>query len=124
MKNNNIHSIIKILKKETKKFRNPVSQEAKKKFRDPFKILISCILSLRTKDVITQKVSEILFKRISTPYELLKIREKELEKIIYPVSFYHKKAVVLKGIARDIIEKFDGEVPQNMEYVLILMYTE
>jgi len=85
---------------------------------NPFKILISCLLSLRTKDKNTEKVSDKLFKIVKTPTEISKIPIKRLEKLIYSSGHYKKKAKTLKHVSKVLIEKYDGKVPDKKEELL------
>jgi endonuclease-3 len=91
-----------------------------KKWKDPFLVLISCIMSLRTKDQTTLPAAERLFKIADTPEKILKIEESELAKLIYPVGFYKTKAKVIHGICRDIIHKFNGKVPNDLDTLLTM----
>jgi len=86
----------------------------------PFQILIATILSARTKDELTEKVSEKLFKEIKEPKDLLKISEKELRKKIYPVGFYKSKAKNLVKLAKLLEEKYNGKIPSNEKELLKL----
>ncbi|OPY00752.1 MAG: Ultraviolet N-glycosylase/AP lyase [Syntrophorhabdus sp. PtaB.Bin184] len=85
---------------------------------DPFVVLVGTLLSLRTKDETTEKVMETLIPRARTPRELLGIPDGELERMIYPVGFYRNKAKVLKEVARTIIDRYDGKVPDTIEELL------
>jgi len=87
---------------------------------DPFKILISCLLSLRTKDENTEKVSKELFKVVNSPQELVKIPVKKLEKIIYSSGHYKKKAKTLREVSKELLERFGGKVPSTREELLSL----
>lgn len=82
---------------------------------DAFKILISCLLSLRTKDNTTESVSERLFKVASTPEEIVKLNIKKLEKVIFSSGHYKKKARTLKHVSKEILKRFNGKVPNNKE---------
>jgi endonuclease III len=86
----------------------------------PFLVLIGCLLSLRTKDETTDKAMERLMKRVGTPQELLAVPTEELEKIIYPVGFYRKKARLIKEVAGIIIEKYKNRVPDNIDELLTM----
>lgn len=88
------------------------------KRRDPFLVLVGCILSLRTKDEITDVAAERLFQRVRNPREILALRVKELERLIYPVGFYRTKARTIQEIAKTILEKYNGKVPETMEELL------
>jgi len=85
---------------------------------DPFKILISCLLSLRTKDNTTESVSEKLFKIADTPEKILALPTKKLEKIIFSSGHYKKKAQTLKHVSKEIITRFKGKVPQTKQELL------
>ena len=87
---------------------------------DPFQILISTLLSARTQDATTLAASTRLFKKASTPAAMAKLRVSEIEKLIYPVSFYRNKAVFVKDAAKMIIERFGGRVPRTMEELTML----
>lgn len=113
----NIEKIMDILAKEFNYTERTTLNRMRKK-PDPFKILISCLLSLRTKDSNTESVSEKLFKIASTPYEISKIPVKKLEKIIYSSGHYKKKARTLKHVSSVILKKYDGKVPNNKDKLL------
>jgi endonuclease-3 len=87
---------------------------------DPFKVLISCILSQRTKDEVTREASKRLLEVASTPEKILKLSEKEIEKLIYPVGFYKQKAKRIKKICKILIQKYGGKVPDSREELLKL----
>ena len=88
------------------------------KRRDPFLVLVGCILSLRTKDEVTDVAAERLFQRARNPREILALRVKELERLIYPVGFYRTKARTIQEISKTILEKYNGKVPETMEELL------
>lgn len=112
--------IIQLLKEEFPKWKAPVIEFMAQTGSDPFRILVATILSLRTKDEVTSKASERLFEKVKTPQDLLNLSEKEIEELIYPVGFYRNKARVLKEVAKSLIEKFDGKVPDRLEDLLSL----
>lgn len=91
-----------------------------KRWKSPFLVLISCILSLRTKDETTLPASERLFKLADTPQAMLRLSLEEIEKAIYPVGFYKTKARTIHGICRDILEKFGGKVPDDIDVLLTM----
>lgn len=84
----------------------------------PFLILISTLLSLRTKDETTEKAMDQLVERARTPEDILSLSDGELEKIIYPVGFYRNKTKTLKNVSRIILEKYRGKVPDNLDELL------
>jgi endonuclease-3 len=120
MKINNIHTIIKLLKKETKKFVLPSVTTIANKNKDPFLVLISCLLSLRTKDIITSRASERLFKLAKTPLETSKLSTKIIEKTIFPVGFYKTKAKRIVEISKILLKNYNGKVPNTIEELLKL----
>ncbi len=85
---------------------------------NPFRILIACLLSLRARDENTDKVAARLFKIADTPKEIIKIPIKKLEKIIYSSGYYKNKARTLKSVSKEILERFEGRVPNNKESLL------
>jgi endonuclease-3 len=88
--------------------------------RDPFRILIGCLLSLRTKDETTGPASARLFALAHTPAGILALPRPEIERAIYPVGFYRTKAGVLHRVCGDLIERFDGRVPADLDTLLTL----
>lgn len=87
---------------------------------DPFKILISTILSARTRDPVTEAASSRLYAKFPNAYSLSKARQDEVAKLIKPVSFYQMKAPRIIEVAKIITEKYQGEVPRNMDELLEL----
>jgi len=86
--------------------------------RNPFKALISCILSLRTKDEVTNLASKRLFSKIKTAKDLSRITESEIAKIIYPVGFYKTKAKRIREIAKRLVSEYEERVPDNINELL------
>ncbi|MHC1571474.1 MAG: endonuclease III domain-containing protein [Methanosarcinales archaeon] len=86
--------------------------------KDPFLVLISCILSQRTKDEVTATASERLFKLAKRPEEMLKLEREVIERAIYPVGFYRKKASQIKEISRELLERYKSEVPDEIGELL------
>ena len=86
----------------------------------PFQILISTLLSLRTKDEVTAKAAQRLFAQAQTPEQIVALGENEIQKLIYPVGFYPTKAGRLVEISRIIIEKYKGNVPDDLDALLEL----
>ena len=85
---------------------------------DAFKILISCLLSLRTKDEVTEKVSENLFKIADTPQQIISIPTSKLEKIIFSTGHYKKKSQILKHASNEILNRFNNQVPSTREELI------
>lgn len=87
---------------------------------DPFQILISALLSARTQDATTLAASTRLFRTAATPAAVAKLRVKEIEKLIYPVSFYRNKAVFVRDAAKMIVKRFGGRVPSTLDELIAL----
>ena len=117
-----IDEIFKLLKQELATYNQPVVSRSKwdEIEHTPFTTLISCILSLRTKDEVTKKASIQLLKRYNTPKKILKLSEKQIESLIYPVGFYKTKAKRIKEISKTLIEKHSGNVPKDFDKLLEL----
>jgi endonuclease III len=114
-----IEIIFKLLDEELKKYNPPVlSKKWEEIKKTPFTTLISCILSLRTKDEVTEKASVRLFKKYNTPDALSKAPVDEIEKMIYPVGFYHTKAKRIKEISKTLIEQYNRKVPEDFDELL------
>ena len=87
---------------------------------DPFQVLIATLLSARTQDATTLAASTRLFKAARTPRTMAKLTVKQIERLIYPVSFYRHKARHVKATCRILVERFGGRVPTTMEELLLL----
>lgn len=96
-----------------------VSKVARQK-RDPFRILVSTIISLRTKDEVTDAAARRLFELASSPEELVQLPLRKIEKAIYPAGFYKTKARTLKEIARRLLRENGGRVPDSVDELLEL----
>jgi endonuclease-3 len=87
---------------------------------DPFQVLIATLLSARTQDATTFAASTRLFKRARTPRTMAKLTVKEIEKLIYPVSFYRNKARFVKATCQTLIRDYGGRVPTTLEEMVRL----
>jgi len=120
MKDNQINNIIKILKKELAVGTMPIVSHLAENQRDPFVILISTLLSLRTKDEVTEVATYRLFELASSPEEMLKVPLDKIAKTIYPVGFYRVKASNIHHTCRELIERFGSKVPDNIDDLLTI----
>ena len=120
MKDSEIHRVIKILKEDVKKWKIPAVGVVAEKTRDPFKVLISCILSLRTKDETTAAASDRLFSLAENPADISKLSVESIERAIFPVGFYRRKAGNIKEICRALIKDHHSRVPDEIEDLLKL----
>ena len=115
----NIVEGLKKLKKAVRKFRTPsVTVIAKK--NDPFAVLVSCIISLRTRDEVTELASARLFTLAKLPAELLELSNAKIEKAIYPAAFYRNKTKSLKELCQVLVKEYSGKVPNKLEELLKL----
>jgi len=121
MREDQIHAAIKILRREIRQWQEPVvGVVARESARDPCRILISCLLSLRTKDKTTSEASARLFALAHTPAALLKLSQRSIERAIYPVGFYRTKAKAIHAICRRLLEVYEGKVPQSIDELITL----
>lgn len=120
MRAKDIHAALRILRREVRRWQEPVVGVVAKESRDPFRILIACVLSLRTKDRTTAEASRRLFALASDPSSMLKLSLRLIERAIYPVGFYRTKAKQLRGICRRLLDVYDGQVPDSIEALLTL----
>jgi endonuclease III len=116
----NAGNIITLLKKEVKKFENPIITNIPEVSKTPFMVLVSCILSLRTKDTTTGPVAKALFSEAQTPQGLLDMPMKRFQAIIRPVNYYRTKSRHIKEICRFIAEENNSKVPDTFEGLMQL----
>src|SRR3954466_16081370 len=87
---------------------------------DPFQVLIATLLSARTQDATTLAASTRLFRAARTPRTMARLPVREIERLIYPVSFYRHKARHVKAACRLLVSRFGGRVPTTMDELLLL----
>lgn len=115
-----ISQVIRLLKVAMRDLPDPSVTLVGKKFKSPFLVLISCLLSLRTRDETTLPACERLFARADTMRGMLDIPSAEIRKLIYPVGFYKTKALRIHDICKDLIERFASQVPDDLDQLLTL----
>lgn len=120
MKDRDIHSAVRILRREVPKWETPIVTLMAETYRSPFRVLISCILSLRTQDATTAQASHRLFALADSPDVMVKLTAKTIEKLIYPVGFYRTKAKNIREICRALIDRHSGRVPDEIDELLKL----
>jgi endonuclease-3 len=134
MTDGDIHNAIALLKKQIEKLELPWlenmvrnsqrtmydGQRTTNSDRDPFKVLISCILSLRTQDKTTGEASARLFAMAPDIKSMAVLSVIKIEKVIYPVGFYKTKAVRIKELCNTIIDQFNSKVPDDIDELLKL----
>ena len=118
MKPDEIHHVIRTLREEYKNWQTPAVTIVAECNGSPFKVLISCIISLRTKDEVTALASARLFSRAQTPKAMAGLSEDELSQLIYPAGFYHTKAKQIALISKSLAEEHHGIVPDDIDELL------
>ena len=113
----NIDETVAILKRAVRQWRVPIVGQYR---HDPFETLISCLLSLRTKDATTDAASARLFRLGRTPQAMLRLSPRRIERAIYPVGFYRTKARTIIAVSRTLVERHGGRVPGDIEALLEL----
>ena len=120
MNDRDIHSIMRILRREAPKWDTPIVTLMAETYESPFRVLVSCTLSLRTLDSTTAKASHRLFAVADTPQAMLKLTAKQIEKLIYPVGFYKTKAKNILDNCRVLVDQYGGKVPDEIDELLKL----
>ena len=121
MKDSDIHKVMKLLEAEMRQFGlPPVSAMAEEAIVDPFKILISTIISARTKDEVTGPATERLFALAGSPEKMSRLSEERIEKAIFPAGFYHTKAKAIRKASKELVERYASRVPDTIEELLTL----
>jgi endonuclease-3 len=108
---------LRLIRDQVKNFKTPSVTEISRK-NDPYLVLVSCILSLRTKDSTTIAASRRLFAAADSAGRMLRLSVGRLERLIYPVGFYHTKARVILAASKKILRDFGGKVPDNLRQLL------
>jgi len=116
-----IDTIFQLLKKQMVPYGTPIVSKKKQGIPEtPFVTLISCILSLRTKDEVTAQASYRLLTKHHTPQDIITLTDKQIEAYIYPVGFYKTKAKRIKELSQTLLDKYQGDVPNTIEELLAL----
>jgi endonuclease-3 len=113
-----IHEALSILAELVKQWQSPAVTIVSQRDGNPFKVLVSCILSLRTQDRTTGPASARLFALADTPERMALLSREVIESAIYPVGFYRNKAAQILEICRELLEKHDGQVPAEIDELL------
>jgi endonuclease III len=120
MDDRHMAEIIRLLEEELKKEGLPIVSQMAEEHRNPFELLISTLLSLRTKDEVTAVAAKRLFALASTPEGMLQLSEEQIQKAIYPVGFYRTKAETIRRVCRELIDRFAARVPDTLESLLTI----
>lgn len=118
MKAKDIHITIAILREEYRAWQKPAVTIVSQCEHSPYKVLVSCMISLRTKDDVTALASARLFARAGTAAEMVNLSVAEIEALIYPAGFYRNKSAQILDISRLLVLKYGGSVPDEIEELL------
>ncbi len=118
MKDREIHAALRILRRQAPKWQTPVVTLIAEASDSPFKVLISCILSLRTQDSTTAQASRRLFALADSPETMVRLSAKRIEQVIFPVGFYRTKAKTILEICRNLNENYRGRVPDEIDELI------
>lgn len=120
MQDDDIDIVIRLVKKSIRRWPVPLMERLAQGGPDPFRILIACVLSLRTRDLTTEHASARLFALSADPYSMANMDVKKIEKSIFPVGFYRTKAQQLRELSIQICQEFQGTVPDSIEALVKL----
>lgn len=116
-----LDSVLKILKDQTKNTPEPMTREIIFLYgRDPYLVLISCLLSLQNRDSVTLPVSKKLFEIACTPEQMVALSRKDLESIIKSINYFKTKAERIQDISQILLDRFDGNVPPGLQELMSL----
>ena len=115
-----INRIVRTLTKTSRDWSPTAVGVVAEESRDPFRILISCLISLRTKDEVTAEASARLFRLATAPRRMADLPSATIARAIYPAGFYRTKAETIRGICRALLERHGGKVPDIMDDLLAL----
>ncbi len=120
MQDGDIHDVLRLVRRAIRRWREPVVGVVARESRDPFRILIACVLSLRTKDQTTAEASQRLFALADQPAPMVRLPLRRIERAIYPVGFYRTKAKQIRDICRRLLAVYGGRVPDSIDELLTL----
>ena len=118
MKDSQIHEVIEKLTVAAREWNVPIVTDITRRRRDPFKVLIATVLSLRTKDETTAEAAERLFTDAATPQKMIRLGAERIAALIYPVGFYKTKARNILDICQRLVDQYKGRVPDDLEQLL------
>lgn len=120
MDNPTVSRVLRILQAESKKWNVPIVTLVAQRSDDPYQILISTLISLRTKDKVTTEASNRLFAEARTPSVMLKLKAPRIRTLIYPAGFYKRKADTILEVSRLLMDRHGGRVPDDLDLLLEL----
>ncbi|MGD9852811.1 MAG: endonuclease III [Nitrospirales bacterium] len=120
MRDEDIHIVLKLIRQTIKPWASPFLDRLFRRRHDPFLVLIGCILSLRTKDKVTEEACDRLFAIADNPISMGELSGPEIERAIYPVGFFRIKAGQITMICQQICQNHQGKIPESIEELLTL----
>jgi len=118
--NRQIGRVLQLVRHAISAWEPPALNKIAEESRDPFRVLISCILSQQTKDDVTGVASARLYRLADRPETILALSERRIARAIYPVSFFRTKARTIREVSRTLLTRFAGRVPDSLEALLSL----
>jgi len=118
--NRQIGRVLQLVRHAISAWEPPALNKIAEESHDPFRVLISCILSQQTKDAVTEAASIRLYRLADRPETILALSERRIARAIYPVSFYRTKARTIREVSRTLLTRFAGRVPDSLEALLSL----
>lgn len=115
-----IGAVVRTLRRHVRAWRPTAVSEVAAEQPDPFRVLVACLLSLRTQDTTTRPAAARLFRLADAPTAMLRLRPRAIERAIFPVGFYRTKTRVILGVCRDLLARFGGQVPNDLDTLLTL----
>jgi endonuclease-3 len=120
LSNRQIDRVLRLVRETIGTWEPPALNKIADESDDPFRVLISCILSQQTKDAVTGQASARLYRLADRPDTLLALSERRIARAIYPVSFYRTKARTIRRVCRELLARFEGLVPDRLDALLSL----
>ncbi len=116
--NRTIDKVMSMVRETSASWNAPVVTQMASLSRDPYQVLIACLLSLRTKDETTGPAARRLFALADTPPKMLTLTKAQIERAIYPVGFYKTKAQTILDISQELVDQYNGRVPDEIDELL------
>ena len=120
MEDSQIHQVMAVLAEECRQWQTPSVTVVAEQYCSPFHVLVSCLISLRTKDAVTASASARLFSRASSVQEMVLLSPEEIAELIYPAGFYRTKARQILAICERLLAEYGGTVPNTVEELVRL----
>lgn len=120
MNDPDIHQVMAILRESSRAWQPALVDDMGQKERNPYKVLIATILSLRTKDTMTAQIAPKLFALADNPADMVRHTPEAIAEIIYPVGFYRNKAKSIVAISQQLIDEYQDRVPDELDELLKL----